>query len=77
MSLLQRAKKQGSLAAPRNTSTMLAAICCWRNIIIIITYQLAFQDYCCALLLLLLLDEIKLQVERKNLTEKNMYPAKH
>jgi hypothetical protein len=66
MSLLQRAKNQGSLAAPRNTSTMLAAICCWRNIIII-TYQLAFQDYCCALLLL---DEIKL-------TEKNMYPAKH
>jgi hypothetical protein len=74
MSLLQRAKNQGSLAAPRNTSTMLAAICCWRNIIIIITYQLAFQDYCCALLVL---DEIKLQVERKNLTEKNMYPAKH
>jgi hypothetical protein len=59
MSLLQRANNQGSLAAPRNTSTMLAAICCWRNIIIIIiTYQLAFQDYCCALLLL---DEIKLQ----------------
>ncbi len=53
---------------------MLAAICCWRNIVIIITYQLAFQDYCCALLVL---DEIKLQVERKNLTEKNMYPAKH
>jgi hypothetical protein len=76
MSLLQQAKNQGSLAAPRNTYTMLAAICCWRNIIIIITYQLAFRDYCCALLLLLL-DEIELQVERKNLTEKNMYPAKH